>query len=55
MARYYCKTHGIALEIAGRRRKYSGLSWGGAPNCVLFTLKDPKPGKYGECEVVELR
>ena len=53
--RLMCKTHRIVLEKEGPRRRYSGegLSWAGTPMCQLFVMKDPRPGKYGECEVVQ--
>ena len=49
--RLRCRTHGIEVEVEGKRRRFSNLSWTGSPQCKLLTMKDPKPGRYGECVV----
>lgn len=49
--KFRCKVHMVSLNIEGNRRtiELPPGSWG--ENCKLLTLKDPKPGKYANCEI----
>jgi len=51
--KFICKTHGVELEIQGKKRRYTGkgLSWAGTPQCKLFTMKEPREGKIGVCMI----
>ena len=49
--KFKCLTHNIELEIQDKKRKFKGLSWAGCPQCKLFTMKEPKEGKVGECVI----
>ena len=51
--KFICKTHKVELEIQGKKRRYAGkgVSWSGTPQCKLFTMKEPKEGKFGNCEI----
>jgi hypothetical protein len=44
----------VELEVEGSLRKYSGLTLMGVPQCALFTMKELKEGKFGECEIVRV-
>jgi len=49
--KFICKTHGVELEIQGKKRRFKGLSWAGTPQCKLFTMKEPREGKIGVCMI----
>jgi hypothetical protein len=49
--RYRCRTHGVELVVEEGRREIR------APfmvNCLLMNMREPREGKYGECEVVRV-
>jgi hypothetical protein len=52
--KFRCRKHGVELEVTSSLRKYSGLTLMRVPQCVLFTMKEPKEGRFGECEVVRV-
>lgn len=54
MAVYRCKTHNISYDTETHRFETPPGSWGGIGQCELLLLKDPKPGKYNECEIEEV-
>jgi hypothetical protein len=54
MVRLVCKTHGVRLEVDEGGNRHVTLrmgEWVPGP-CMLPLLPDPKPGKYGACEVI---
>jgi len=53
--KFRCNTHKIEVEIRNNTRRYSNLSWGGSPQCQLFTMREPKEGKYRGCKIVEVK
>lgn len=52
--RFRCETHKVEVEIIGNTRRFYGLQWSGTPQCWLFTAKEIKEGKFGECMIVKI-
>lgn len=53
MPRYTCRTHGVVREVDESKR----LNTIRAPspvNCALMRVKEPREGKFGECEIVRV-
>jgi hypothetical protein len=51
LAKFYCATHKVELEVVGNTRRYGGLSWAGSAQCALMTMREPREGVYGECVI----
>jgi hypothetical protein len=51
MARYICKTHNVELVIEEGRRTIRAPYMA---TCILMTVKEPREGRFGECEIVRV-
>lgn len=48
-----CKTHQVKFIPVEKRFETPQGSLARFPPCKMFTMKEIKPGRYGECEIVK--
>jgi hypothetical protein len=51
VARYVCKTHSVELVVEEGRREIRAPYMA---TCALMTMREPREGRFGECEVVRV-
>ncbi|MBA7635412.1 hypothetical protein ES703_43016 [subsurface metagenome] len=51
--KFECITHHVALEITDKERKFTNPpgSYATMPKCQLHVMREPKEGKFQECEI----